>query len=176
MTQKPMSTKLSPAVEPMRLNTAQRHTVRIALATGATVAALIGAQTLAILDRTDNVQAAVSPDQSNNQSDTGSATDFALAAVLPISASDTPTALPSATPLPSVTPRPSATTVPSIVPSVNSSVRQVTALPTLTLSPTVTPSNTPRPSATIKATATVKPKATVKPAVVQPRPTARSSR
>ncbi len=35
----------------MALNSAQRNTVRIALATGATVAALIGAQTLALANR-----------------------------------------------------------------------------------------------------------------------------
>ena len=40
-----------PQPDAMRLNTAQRQTVRVALATGATIAALIGAQTLALLDR-----------------------------------------------------------------------------------------------------------------------------
>jgi hypothetical protein len=38
------------------LKTAQRHTVRLALLTGAVVAALIGAQALALLDNSVNVQ------------------------------------------------------------------------------------------------------------------------
>lgn len=44
-----------------RLNSAQRNTVRVVLATGATMAALIGAQTLAILDRSVDVAQAAAP-------------------------------------------------------------------------------------------------------------------
>jgi len=40
-----------PAKEQMRLNGVQRQTARVAIATGATIAAIIGAQTLALLDR-----------------------------------------------------------------------------------------------------------------------------
>ena len=78
------------------LNSAQRNTVRVALATGATIATLIGAQTLALLEqptvaiaaRTNttssvsldqqlqsDVQSNVSDSQSINQSDDNNSSD-----------------------------------------------------------------------------------------------------
>lgn len=55
-----------PAKDQMRLNGIQRQTVRVAVATGATIAAIVGAQTLALLDRSAIVKPIVLGNAPNN--------------------------------------------------------------------------------------------------------------
>lgn len=117
----------------IRTKPASRHTMRGALATGTTMAALIGAQAIAVFGRTAQAKPVIvgarAGDTATPLASMPTQTDVPVSSVslLP-SATPQPsatlvsssTSLPSMTPLPSTTPLPSATAVPRVFYTVQS--------------------------------------------------------
>jgi LysM repeat protein len=130
----PAQSKANPAAKSAAApNKASRHTVRVALATGTTIAVLLGTQALAIFGRTVDANPVIV----GASGDASSSGDVTQVADVP---TDVPTDVPSDTPIATNTAQPSAT-------STATATLTKTTVPTKTAAKT----NTPHPT-TIKYT------------------------
>jgi len=171
------ASKKPQARTPKALNGAQKATIRAALATGATIATLLGAQSVAFFDQQSVAEANPLPTEMTLVAELSqpSATPTFTA-----TATNTPTATNTATNTPTATTTNTATaTSTGTVTATKTGQPTATATFTATATATATATSTATLTATATSTATLKPTATAKKitvAPIQPKPRGKSSR